>query len=103
MTNGGANLETLYSALAASAAKDLEDTAAARDALVLVDERWHDDRDAWLLISKLVPYARERKRAAQSTPHNAKSDARTLSVLAYYTALQLQDDIRRKRLHTLES
>jgi hypothetical protein len=90
-----AEWHVLYEALAAAALRNLEDAEAARDALAAVDERWRNDRLAWILAGSLTEFAYEKKREGEHAGGRAKS----VSNVAYYTALRLQDDLRRLGLH----
>jgi hypothetical protein len=84
-------VESFYLALADVAAADLEDVNGARDALVRIDDDWADDRRAWLLVRRLTDYAYEARRRAE----RKHSPDRPKAVIAYYTAVRLQEEIRR--------
>lgn len=87
----GDMLERFYSALVEAAGTDLEDVAGARQALIALDPRWADDRRAWGLVRQLAYHAYEVKRASQA----ADSLTRARAAVTYYTAMRLQDEIRR--------
>lgn len=84
-------VESFYRALADVAGADLEDVNGARDALVQIDDDWADDRRAWVLVRRLTDYAYEARQRAQ----REHSPDRPKAVIAYYTAVRLQEEIRR--------
>jgi len=87
--------QVFYEVLEASAIRNVEDVAGARRALAEADPRWTDEASAWRLSRELASYAYDRKRERE--PLGGRE--RAISAITYYTALQLQEQLRRARLH----